>query len=57
MHFGTERLVFVLQPHSGVPLYRQLYEQIRRMVASGQLTPGTELPSIRDWPSRTRSTR
>jgi GntR family transcriptional regulator len=40
--------VFVLQPHSGVPLYRQLYEQIRRMVASGQLTPGTELPSIRD---------
>jgi GntR family transcriptional regulator len=40
--------MFVLNPHSGVPLYRQLYEQIRRLVASGQLTPGTELPSIRE---------
>jgi DNA-binding transcriptional regulator YhcF (GntR family) len=40
--------VFVLKPHSGVPLYRQLYEQVRRLVASGQLTPGTELPSIRE---------
>lgn len=40
--------MFVLQPHSGIPLYRQLYEQIQRLVASGQLTPGTELPSIRE---------
>jgi GntR family transcriptional regulator len=40
--------VFVLQPHSGVPLYRQLYEQIRRMVAGGQLAAGAELPSIRE---------
>jgi GntR family transcriptional regulator len=31
-----------------VPIYRQLAEQIRRMVASGQLAPGTELPSIRE---------
>jgi GntR family transcriptional regulator len=40
--------VFILKPHSGVPIYRQLLEQIRRMAASGQLPPGTELPSIRD---------
>ncbi len=40
--------MFVLKPHSGVPLYRQLHEQIRRLVASGQLAPGTELPSIRE---------
>ncbi len=40
--------MFVLNPHSGIPLYRQLYEQIRRLVASGQLAPGTELPSIRE---------
>ena len=40
--------MFILKPHSGVPLYRQLLEQIRRMAASGQLAPGTELPSIRD---------
>jgi GntR family transcriptional regulator len=40
--------MFVLKPHSGVPLHRQLTEQIRRLVASGQLPPGTELPSVRE---------
>jgi GntR family transcriptional regulator len=40
--------VFTLNPHSGVPIYRQLLEQVRRMVAGGQLAVGTELPSIRD---------
>ena len=40
--------MFILKPHSGVPIYRQLLDQIRRMAASGQLPPGTELPSIRD---------
>jgi GntR family transcriptional regulator len=40
--------LFILKPHSGVPIYRQLLEQIRRMAASGQLPPGTELPSIRE---------
>jgi GntR family transcriptional regulator len=40
--------VFILNPHSGVPLYRQLLDQVRRMVSSGQLPPGTALPSIRD---------
>jgi GntR family transcriptional regulator len=40
--------IFVLQPSSGVPIYRQLIEQVRRMVASGQLTPGTALPSVRE---------
>jgi GntR family transcriptional regulator len=40
--------LFILKPHSGVAIYRQLAEQIRRMVASGQLRPGTELPSIRE---------
>jgi GntR family transcriptional regulator len=40
--------IFTLQPSSGVPIYLQLIQQIRRMVASGQLTAGTELPSVRD---------
>jgi len=40
--------LFILNPHSGVPIYRQLHEQVRRMVASGQLQPGTALPSVRD---------
>jgi GntR family transcriptional regulator len=40
--------LFILQPTSGVPIYRQLIDQVRRMVASGQLTPGTALPSVRE---------
>jgi GntR family transcriptional regulator len=40
--------LFVLQPSSGVPIYRQMVDQVRRLVASGQLTPGTELPSVRE---------
>jgi GntR family transcriptional regulator len=40
--------MFILKPHSGVPIYRQLLEQIRRLVAGGQLAPGSALPSIRD---------
>lgn len=40
--------MFILKPHSGIPIYRQLSEQIRRLVASGQLAPGTPLPSIRE---------
>src|SRR6202161_1928974 len=40
--------LFTLQPSSGVPIYLQLMQQVRRMVASGQLTPGAELPSVRE---------
>jgi GntR family transcriptional regulator len=40
--------IFTLQPSSGTPIYRQLIEQVRRLVASGRLTPGTELPSVRE---------
>jgi GntR family transcriptional regulator len=40
--------VFILNPQSGIPIYRQLLEQVRRMVASGQLAPGAALPSVRE---------
>jgi GntR family transcriptional regulator len=40
--------MFTLDPHSGIPIYRQLQEQVRRLVASGQLKAGAELPSVRD---------
>jgi GntR family transcriptional regulator len=40
--------MFILNPHSSVPIYQQLVEQVRRMVAGGQLSPGTELPSVRE---------
>ena len=40
--------MFILNPQSGVPIYRQILEQVRRMVASGQLAPGAALPSVRE---------
>jgi GntR family transcriptional regulator len=40
--------LFTLNPNSGIPIYRQLMEQVRRMVSSGQLLPGNELPSVRE---------
>lgn len=40
--------MFILDPHSGVPIYRQLTDQVRRLVASGSLAPGDALPSVRD---------
>ncbi len=43
---GTE--LFTLYPESGIPIYRQLIDQIRRLIAAGQLQAGTELPSVRD---------
>lgn len=41
-------LYFQLNVHSGVPVYRQLMDQIGHYVAGGALTPGDQLPSIRE---------
>jgi GntR family transcriptional regulator len=40
--------MFTLNPHSGIPMYRQLQDQVKRLVASGQLQLGAELPSVRE---------
>lgn len=39
--------MFNVNAQSGVPIYRQLMDQVRRMIASGRLRPGDELPSVR----------
>ena len=40
--------LFILEPSSGVPIYRQLVNQVRRLVSGGQLPAGAELPSVRE---------
>ena len=40
-------MLFFVDPHSGVPIFRQLMDQVRTHVASGVLAPGDEMPSIR----------
>ena len=38
---------FRLNPHTGVPLYRQLIDQVQSAVAQGNLSPGDQLPTVR----------
>jgi len=33
---------------SGLPVYRQIMEQVRRMIVAGRLPAGEKLPSVRD---------
>ncbi len=39
--------IFTVDPRSGVPLYLQLIEQIKRAVALGSLAPGEQLPTVK----------
>lgn len=39
--------LFHVSPSSGVPIYRQLVDQVRRHVAGGRLRSGDFLPSVR----------
>jgi len=41
------RFRFHLDMHSGVPVYRQLIDQVRGGIASGQLSRGDQLPTVR----------
>jgi GntR family transcriptional regulator len=38
---------FQLDPHSGVPAYRQIIDQVRGGIASGALSTGHQLPTVR----------
>lgn len=39
--------LFAVFPTSGVPIYRQLVDQVRRHAAAGRIAPGDFLPSVR----------
>jgi len=44
----TKRLVWQrLDIESSLPLYRQIYERLRRAILTGNLSPGSKLPSTR----------
>jgi GntR family transcriptional regulator len=38
---------FQLNPHSGVPVYRQLIDQVQGALAGGRLKSGDQLPTVR----------
>ncbi|SEM24454.1 transcriptional regulator, GntR family [Pseudoxanthomonas sp. GM95] len=37
-----------IQPASAVPIYRQIVDQLRRLIRAGQLPAGATLPSVRE---------
>jgi GntR family transcriptional regulator len=37
-----------VDPHSGIPVYRQVMDQFKYYIASGALKAGDQVPSIRD---------
>jgi GntR family transcriptional regulator len=39
--------IFTVDPRSGVPLYLQLIEQVKRAVLLGALGPGEQLPTVK----------
>jgi len=41
-------LHFQIDPHSGIPVYRQMMNQVKYYVAAGVLKTGDQLPSIRE---------
>jgi GntR family transcriptional regulator len=44
---GLPEFAFRLDPHSGVPVYRQLIDQVQAAVATGALKTGDQLPTVR----------
>jgi GntR family transcriptional regulator len=39
--------IFTVDPRSGVPIYIQLSDQVKRAIALGALSPGEQLPTVK----------
>jgi len=47
-------MLLEIDHHSGVPIYRQVIEQVRRQIMAGQLSEGQRLDSVRELAGRLR---
>ena len=47
-------MLLEIDHHSGVPIYRQVIDQIRQQVMAGQLSEGDQLDSVRELAGRLR---
>ncbi len=41
-------MLLEIDHHSGVPIYRQIIDQIRKLIMAGSLAPGGQLMTVRD---------
>ena len=46
--YNTKAMFIALHPSSGVPVYRQVLQQVRERILGGQLSRGEQLPSVRE---------
>src|SRR6516162_3137336 len=44
---ASSRFTFLLDPHSGVPIYRQIIDRVTGNIAAGVLRSGEQLPTVR----------
>jgi GntR family transcriptional regulator len=44
---GTASFAFRLDSHSGVPVYRQIIDQVQAAISAGILSVGDQLPTVR----------
>ncbi|NIP26338.1 MAG: GntR family transcriptional regulator [Phycisphaerae bacterium] len=47
-------MLLEIDHHSGVPIYRQVIEQIRRQIMAGRLSEGEQLMSVRELAAQLR---
>ncbi len=47
-------MLLEIDHHSGVPIYRQVIEQVRRQIMAGLLSEGQQLDSVRELAGRLR---
>ena len=45
-------MLIELDHHSGVPIYRQIIDQIRQAIVAGELAAGVQLETVRDLAGR-----
>ena len=45
---ATRAVIFQLEPNSGIPLYRQIVDQVKAATLNGALLDGDRLPSVRE---------
>ena len=50
-------MILNLDPASPVPIYLQIVDQVRRLIALGALRPGDRLPAVRDLAAQCRINR
>jgi len=45
-------MIIEIDPHGGIPIYRQVIDQVRRQIMTGHLAKGDQLESVQSLASR-----